>query len=209
MQPGEGDWENVMESIERDRQLIVREVIEAVQHVHRQRKDQDHANWNAEQAMPLGVAKELLGGFGEGKALSQVVALCTELLQWPDLREVGVDPMSDPPWKVLQEDLLEPDSWSDGDRRGRVLKILRKLAKKLEHLAGEALGDEKHTNIIDFCAERGLVAETLRNRLHRHNEKVSKTEAIRPRGFGSNHRMQYRRDDLMSLLTEEERARCR
>ncbi|MHC5066783.1 MAG: hypothetical protein ACYTG5_22745 [Planctomycetota bacterium] len=198
-----------METIERDRQLIVREVIEAVQHVHRQRKDQDHANWAAEQAMPLSTARELLGGFGEGRALSQVVALCTELLQWPDLHEVGVNPMSDPPWKVLQEDLLEPDDWSDGVRRGRVLKILRKLAQKLEHLAGEELGDGQYTNIIDFCAERGVVAETLRNRLHRHNEKVSRAKAIRPQGFGMNHRMQYRREELMSLLTEEERARCR
>ena len=143
-----------METIDRDRQEIVREVIDRVQHVHRQRKDQDHASWRSEQAEELAAACELLGGFGEGKALSQVVALCTELLQWPDLRELGVDPMSDPPWKVLQEDLLEPEQWSDADRRGRVLKILRKLAQKLAHLAGAEIGSGEHTNIIDFCAER-------------------------------------------------------
>ncbi len=199
-----------METIDRDRQEIVRDVIDAVQHVHRQHKHQDHAAWIAEQAEQLATASELLGGFGEGKALSQVVALCTELLQWPDLREVGVDPMSNPPWHVLQEYLLSPAEWSDADRRSRALKILRKLAQKLAQLAGEAIEGGDHTNIIDFCAERGVVADTLRNRLHRHNQQAnSKQASIRPQGFGKKHRMSYLREDLMSLLTEEERARCR
>ena len=197
-----------MERLDTDKKTLLTSVIHAVEQVRRMHKDEDQDSWQRGVAEHLEQAASLLGGFGEGKALSQVVALCTEFLEWRDLHEVGVNPMSDPPWMVLQADLMAPACWSDGDRRARVLKILRKLSQKLARLAGADPGDADWVTIIDFCEERGVVADTLRSRLRRHNESAASGDRIRGKGFGENHRMLYDRPELLAFLTDEERARC-
>ncbi len=195
-----------MQKTEADAQTTVAVVIRAVENVRRRRKDESHEEWALELAPQLGEAHELIGGFGEGKALGRVVALATEFVMWQDLRQVGVDPESDPPWKVMQNDLMEPDCWADGDRRLRLLKMLKKLSHKLEELPGGA-APEGCATLIEFCEQRGVLADTLRHRLHRHNEQSKAKQRIKAVDTGPNQRQLYRLEDLALLLTDEERAR--
>ena len=195
-----------MQQTEANAWTTVAAVIRAVENVRRLRKDESHEEWARELATQLEEARELIGGFGEGKALGRVVSLATEFVTWQDLRQVGVDPESDPPWKVMQVDLMDPDCWADGDQRLRLLKMLKKLSHKLEELPGGEV-PEGCATLIEFCEERGVLADTLRHRLHRHNEQSSSTQRIEAVGTGPNQRLLYRQDDLAQLLTEEERSR--
>lgn len=189
-----------------DKRDLLVQVIRALEPVRRAHRGETSEQWSHEVEPALECARDLLGAYGEGKALTKVVALCTQLLEWHDLSEVGVQPTSEPPWKVLLADLLDLDEWSDGVRRTRALKILRKLSHHLSSLAAEAV--EGAVTIIDFCGERGVIAGTLRGRLRRHNER-RRDAVIRPIGLRDDQRLLYSRDDLVELLTDDERARCR
>ncbi len=189
-----------MEQIDVDALDTVAAVIRAVENVRRQRVDESREQWAQEVGPRLAEARRVLGGFGEGKALSRVVAVATEVLNWQDLRRVGVDPQSDPVWKVMQEDLLDPSCWAQGERRLRMLKMLKKLSNMLEELPGADAVPEDCSTLIDFAEDRGVMADTLRHRLRRH-------EQMKAVGTGPNHRRLYRLDDLLTLLTDEERSR--
>ena len=182
-------------------------VIRVVENVRRLRKGETMERWEQEVGTALRDARELLGTFGEGKALSLVVGLATDVLMWQDLRQVGVDPQSDPPWMVIQEDLLEPSCWADGERRLRLLKMLKKLALKLEEMPESEQVPEGAASLIAFAEARGVLADTLRRRLHRHNQQAVAASRIQAWGTGSNQRLLYRLEDLSMLLTDEERAR--
>ena len=67
-----------MERLDTDKKTLLTSVIHAVEQVRRMHKDEDQDSWQRGVAEHLERAASLLGGFGEGKALSQVVALCTE-----------------------------------------------------------------------------------------------------------------------------------
>ena len=80
-----------------DKKDLLVQVIRAVQPVRRAHKDETPEQWSREIEAPLQVARDLLGAYGEGKALTEVIALCTQLLEWHDLSEVGVQPTSSGP----------------------------------------------------------------------------------------------------------------
>ena len=100
----------------------------------------------------------------------------------------------------MQEDFLDPSCWADGERRLRMLKMLKKLSNMLEELPGADAVPAGCSTLIDFAEDRGVMADTLRHRLRRHEE-------IQAVGTGPNHRRLYRLDDLATLLTDEERSR--
>ena len=188
-----------------DTRALISSVIRATRNISRRR------DTGAGEAEPAAVeaevasARDVLGAYGEGKGLTAVVALCTEHLDWRDLAEVGVPPTSKPAWRVLLNDLVNIGVWDDDPRRERALKILHKLAYRVEHAADELPQDT--VTIIDFCDERGVVTATLRYRLSRHNARLG-TAQIHPVGLTGNRRALYKRGDLMRLLTEQERSRC-
>lgn len=196
-----------MQVAESEKSTQLRAVIRVVENLSRMRGDEDAETWAERMAPNLDQARLRLGSFGEGKALSQVVALCTDHLSWHDLREVGVDPESDPPWKVLQADLVDPTCWSDGTRRIRTLKMLLKLAQNIARLA--AADTAAGIGIIDFCVERGVLPDTFRHRLRRHNDRCAGGARIEAIGKGANRLQLYDPADLVRLLTDEERARYR
>ena len=198
-----------MDHGDHDKLALIADVIRVVENVRRRRPREDSEEWAQDVAESVADARDMLGSFGEGKALSSVVALCTEFLEWGDLREVGVEPMSEPPWKVLQDDLVDPSRWCDVDRRGRVLKILRKLSHHLQQFPDAEETDAAWVSVIRYSEERGVLPDTLRRRLRNFNERASKKKQIRVRGVGEKHRPLYAREDLAALLTADERARCR
>lgn len=189
-----------------DKRAVIASVIRTTRDVRRARQGETQVEWRRAVDERLNDAKGVLGAYGEGKALGDVVALCTELLRWQDLSEVGVPPSSEPPWRVLLNDLVNIGEWQDGARRTRALKILHKLAYRLAHIEDEPV--DGAVTVIEFCDERGLLADTLRYRLRRHNTRLGE-EQIHPVGTAGHQRLLYKRQDLLRLLTQQEHARCR
>ncbi len=84
--------------------------------------------------------------------------------------------------------------------------MLKKLSHKLEELPGGG-APEGCATLIEFCEQRGVLADTLRHRLRRHNEQSKAKQRIKVVDTGPNQRQLYRLEDLALLLTDEERAR--
>ena len=186
-----------------DRRGLLARVIRAAESIRGARTGESNGRWRRAVAEPLQEAENLLGTYGENNVLTEVVTLCTQLLDWHHLDGVGVEPTSDPPWKVLLGDLLELPLWGDGVRRTRALSMLRQLAQRLAHLTDDVEGDV--ISVPEFSKQRGLQADTVRVRLRRHNELAGDDDRdtldlIRPRGLNEEQRLLYDHADLVNLL---------